>query len=219
MPRIARGLVDGFTYHILNRGNGKRTVFCKSKDYEVFLSLMQEAKERTPISIFAYCLMPNHFHLVVMPERGGDLSRWMQWLMTSHVRHYHGHYGTSGHIWQGRYKSFIVKQDGHLVSLIRYVEANPIRARLVSSAKEWVWSSHRFRIEGISCPLVDLLPVELPENWAEMVDEPLATCDIEKVRTSVSRQCPYGDPSWQKEICETYGLQMTIRPRGRPKKK
>ena len=219
MPRIARGLGDGFIYHVLNRGNGKRTVFCKSRDYEAFLLLMQEAKDRIPISMYAYCLMPNHFHLVVMPERGADLSRWMQWLMTSHVRRYHGHYGSSGHIWQGRYKSFIVKQDGHLLNLLRYVEANPIRARLANSAREWLWSSHKARIEGASCGLIDVPPIDLPEKWAELVDEPLSVSDIDDIKTSLSRQCPYGDSVWQTEICEAYGLQMTTRPRGRPKKK
>lgn len=219
MPRIARGLADGFIYHVLNRGNGKRVVFRKVSDYEAFLSLMEDAKMRVAISIYGYCLMPNHFHLIVMPDRGVDLSIWMQWLMTSHVRRYHGHYGTCGHVWQGRFKSFIVKQDGHFLNLLRYVEANPVRAGLIGSAKEWQWSSHRFRIEGKSCMLLDELPLELPGDWERLVDTSLPDSDLEAVRNSMSRQAPYGDAVWQTQVCQLYGLEMTTRPRGRPRKK
>jgi len=100
MPRIARGLVDGFIYHLLNRGNGRQAIFHSAKDHEAFINLMEKAKERYLVKIFAYCLMPNHFHMGLMPNRAEDLSRWLQWLMTSHVRRYHRHYGSSGHVWQ-----------------------------------------------------------------------------------------------------------------------
>jgi len=219
MPRVARGLVDGFTYHVLNRGNAKQIVFHKEKDYAAFVSLMKEANVRLPISIYAYCLMPNHFHLVVMPQKGEHLSIWMQWLMTSHVRRYHGHYGTSGHIWQGRFKSFIVKQDEHLLNVLRYVEANPVRAGVVKSAKDWQWSSHRMRIEGTQSALLSTLPIELPHDWGRLVDESLAIADLEKLRKSVRRQTPYGDLFWQTEICKKLGLESTTRSRGRPRKK
>jgi len=99
MPRITRGLANGFIYHVLNRGNGRQQVFHKEQDYKAFIDLMYEAKNRYPVKIFAYCLMPNYFHIVLMPNKSEDLSKWMQWLMTSHVRRYRRHYGTSGHIW------------------------------------------------------------------------------------------------------------------------
>ncbi len=133
---------------MLNRGNGRQTVFKKEKDYEAFINLMKEAKERYPIKIFAYSLMPNHFHMVIKPTLAQELSKWMQWLMTSHVRRYHRHYGTSGHVWQGRFKSFIIQEDVHMLMVLRYVEGNPVRAKLVSSAKEWFWSSHEERIKS-----------------------------------------------------------------------
>jgi len=219
MPRVARGLVDGFTYHVLNRGNGKQAVFHKDRDYSAFVSLIQEAKARLSMSIYAYCLMPNHFHMVVMPNKGEDLSIWMQWLMTSHVRRYHRHYGTSGHIWQGRFKSFIVKQDDHLLNVLRYVEVNPVRAGIVTSAKDWQWSSHRLRSEGSQSTLMSPLPVELPDDWERLVDESFTLSDLEKLRKCVSRQTPYGDLFWQAEICKKLGLESTTRPRGRPRKK
>ncbi|MFQ5963900.1 MAG: transposase [Candidatus Scalinduaceae bacterium] len=110
MPRIPRGLSDGLVYHVLNRGNGKQSVFHEDKDYEAFFGLMKEAKKQYSLKLLAYCLMPNHFHVILMPAQAGDLSKWMQWLMTSRVRRYHRYYGTSGHVWQGRFKSFIIQE-------------------------------------------------------------------------------------------------------------
>jgi len=219
MPRIARGLVNGFVYHVLNRGNGGQEVFHKNQDYAAFIDLLEEAKARYAVKIFAYCLMPNHFHMVVVPVQAEELNKSMQWLMTSHVRRYHRHYGTSGHIWQGRFKSFIIQEDNHLLTVLRYVEGNPVRAGLVNSAKDWLWSSHREAIgEGASL-LVDEIPIELPRDWNRYVDEPLTQKDLERLHQSVNRQSPYGALMWQIQVSKELGLESTIRPRGRPKKK
>lgn len=218
MPRIVRGLADGIIYHVLNRGNGKQRVFHKSRDYEAFINLMKKAKELYPIKIFAYCLMPNHFHMVVMPMKAEDLSKWMQWLMTSHVRRYHNHYGGSGHVWQGRFKSFPIQNDNHLLTVIRYVEGNPVRASLVSSTKDWEWSSHRENVGEIPYALVSKPPIELPQDWSHYVDQPITKNELEKLRQSVNRQSPFGTLSWQEKVSKELGLESTIRPRGRPRK-
>jgi len=219
MPRIARGLVDGFVYHVLNRGNGGQEVFNKDQDYKVFADLMKETKARYSIKIFAYCLMPNHFHMVVVPIHAEELSKGMQWLMTSHVRRYHQHYGTSGHIWQGRFKSFIIQEDNHLLTVLRYVEGNPVRAGLVNSAKDWSWSSHREAIGERACLLVDEIPIELPRDWNRYVDQPLTGKELEELHQSVNRQSPYGISTWQIQVSKQLGLESTIRPRGRPSKR
>ncbi len=218
MPRVARGLAGDHIYHVLNRGNGKQEVFHKKGDYAAFIDLMKEAKERNPVKVFAYCLMPNHFHLVMMPEKGEELSRWMQWLMTSHVRRYHRHYGSSGHIWQGRFKSFIIQKDEHLLTVMRYVEGNPVRAALVKSANEWLWSSHMERLSESDNDLIDDIPMELPANWGSYVDEPLTAKEMELMRESVNRQSPYGQADWRVTISQELGLESTLRPKGRPKK-
>jgi len=218
MPRIARGLVDGFIYHILNRGNDRQKVFHKDQDYKVFVSLIEESKSKFLVKIFAYCLMPNHFHIVGMPIKGEELSRWMQWLMTSHVRRYHQHNGTSGHIWQGRYKSFIIQEDNHLLTVLRYVEGNPVRAELVTSAKDWRWSSHGERIGLLPAKLITQIPIKLPDNWDKFVDEPLTLKEIDKVHISLNRQSPFGETNWQQKICKEFKLESTITRRGRPRK-
>ena len=218
MPRIARGLVDGFIYHVINRGNGQQVVFRKNEDYKAFLRVMKKAKQRYAVKVYSYCLMPDHFHMVLSPVKAQELSRWMQWVMTSHVRRYHHYYGTSGHVWQGRFKSFIVEQDDHLVTLMRYVEGNPVRAGLVGSATDWAWSSHRETLGQKSRKLIDEIPIELPGNWERFVDDPLPASELEKLRESVKRQCPYGSASWHSEWSEKLGLESTLRLRGRPKK-
>ena len=218
MPRIARGLVDGFVYHVLNRGNGGQEVFQKDQDYAAFIDLMKEAKARYAVKMFAYCLMPKHFHMVVVPVQAEELNKSMQWLMTSHVRRYHRHYGTSGHIWQGRFKSFIIQEDNHLLTVLRYVEGNPVRAGLVNSAKDWLWSSHREAIGEGARLLIDEIPIDLPRDWGGYVDEPLTQKDLQRLHQSVNRQSPYGALMWQIQVSKKLGLESTLRPRGRPKK-
>lgn len=218
MPRVRRGLVDGFVYHVINRGNGKSDVFLKQMDFEAFIEIIAEAKTQYDVKLFSYCLMPNHFHFLVAPRKADDLSRWMQWLMTSHVRRYHKHYGTSGHVWQGRFKSFIVQKDHHLITVARYIEANPVRAGLVRKAHQWIWSSHMETSGEKPRSMADEVPVKLPENWREYVDTPFSGIELERVRKSVNRQAPFGSLTWRDTMCRELGLESTLRPRGRPMK-
>lgn len=127
-----------------NRGNGGTIVLRKDADYAAFLALLQTAKSKYPVRVLGFCLMPNHFHLVVQPATEVALSPFMQWWMTSHVRRYHRHYRSHGHIWQGRFKSFPIQQDAHLLTVLRYVVRNPVRAQLVESVTQWPWSSLHF---------------------------------------------------------------------------
>ena len=110
MPRTGRASTGGMYCHVLNRGNGRAEVFHDQADYAAFAELLARACGRVPMRILGWCLMPNHFHLVLWPRGDGELAGWMQWLMTSHVRWYHRRYGSSGHVWQGRYKSFPVQR-------------------------------------------------------------------------------------------------------------
>jgi putative transposase len=162
--------------------------------------------------------MPNHFHLLLRPERASNLSRFMQWLMTSHVRRYHSNNRTCGHVWQGRYKSFIVEEDVHLLAVVRYIEGNPVRATLVQSAREWRWSSHGERLHGCSGNLVDDLPLGLPLDWTEYVNAPMTDAEITRMRQSMCRGAPFGSLPWQRTICESLGLESTVRAKGRPRK-
>ena len=212
MPRIPRGQVAGHAYHVLNRGNGGTTVFHKDGDYMAFLDLLATAKSRFAVKVFGVCLMPNHFHLIVQPATEAALSPFMQWWMTSHVRRYHQHYRSHGHVWQGRFKSFPIQQDGHLLTALRYVLRNPVRAGLVEHAMDWPWSSLRFP------NLSDPLPVEMPPEGVQWIDHPLFDHELVTLRTCVNRQQPFGREDWQEKIAATLGLESKMRQRGRPRK-
>jgi putative transposase len=217
MSRAGRGLVDGFIYHVINRGNNRQEIFQKDEDYRAFIGLMKEGGGLYPVDILAYCIMPNHFHMVLRPMKGEELSKWMHWLTTNHVRGYHQHYGTSGHLWHGRFKNFIVQEDAHLLTVVRYVEANPVRTGLVASARDWEWSSHRENAGSKSRVVTSQISIQLPKFWERHVNTPLTEVDLGALRQSVNRQTPYGAPLWQMELCEKLGLESTLRARGRPR--
>lgn len=219
MPRIARALGDNCYYHIINRGNGRQQIFHKDEDYAAFLGLMQQARVKHPVRLHAWCLMPNHFHMLVQPEHGDELNKYMQWLMTSHVRRYHAHYKTSGHVWQGRYKSFIIQSNEHLLTVARYIEGNPVRAGLSPTAVQWLWSSHTARTAGSDGLQPDTFLLSLPDDWTAYVDMPLTDREIEKLRKCVNRQAPFGEEDWQHELCREMGMESTLRPIGWPKGK
>ena len=216
MPRTARASVGGVCYHVLNRGNGRQLVFRKQDDYRAFLKLLKQSSERLPMRLLGYCLMPNHFHLVLWPKQDGELSRWMQWLLTAHVRRYHRHYGSSGHVWQGRFKAFPIQRDEHLLTVLRYVERNPVRATLAARAEAWPWSSAGELVTS-ECPTIAAWPVPRVPNWREWVNKPLTERELEAVRRSIARGTPFGSASWQHRTARRLGLESTLRPRGRPR--
>ena len=162
--------------------------------------------------------MGNHFHLALWPFADGDLSRWMQWLLTAHVRRYHRHYHSSGHVWQGRFKAFPIQQDEHLLSVLRYIERNPVRANLVSRAAEWPWSSARLWLPDADRSLVHRGPVPRGAEWLDWVNRPQREADLAAVRSSIHCGTPYGSADWTKRTAHRLGLESTLRPRGRPRK-
>ncbi len=185
-------------------------------DYNSFVRLMLKACERTPMRVLAFCLMPNHFHLVVWPYEDGDLSHWMQWLLTSHVRRYHRLRGTSGRIWQGRFKAFPIQQDRHLLTVLRYVERNPVRANLVTSARDWAWSSIAALRDHKTRQLLTPSPVGKPADWLTVVDTPVNENELEALRQCGSRNAPYGNSDWAIKTARELGLESSLRPVGRP---
>jgi putative transposase len=215
MPRTARALVGGLCYHVINRGNARATVYHNENDYRAFLTLMKLATERVPMRIIAYCLMPNHFHLVLWSYKDGDISRWMHWLLTAHTKRHHRLRKTSGRIWQGRFKAFPIQQDRHLLTVMRYVERNPLRANLVETAADWDWSSiGRTRaIHGLTTPP----PVTKPDNWLDVVDKPHTQAEIESLRRCSAKNMPFGSESWTRSTAKNLGLTSSLRRPGRPK--
>jgi putative transposase len=217
MPRTARACSAGYTYHVLNRGNARAEVFHKPADLDAFLDIMAEALLRTPMRILAYCLMPNHFHFALWPREDGDISRWMHWLLTTHVGCYLRHYRSSGHVWQGRFKAFPIEEDEHLLTVLRYIERNPLRAGLVERAEAWPWSSLRWLAFPDQAP-VRLEPGTVPRGreWVEDVNLAMTEAEVERVRECVRPDRPFGSAEWTAATARTLGLEYSLRPRGRP---
>jgi len=224
MPRVARASVGGICYHVINRGNDRRDVFLKDGDYQAFLKAMGHACIEIPMPVLAYCLMPNHFHMVLLPKADGDLSRWMHWVQNTHVRRYHQDYHRSGRIWQGRFKAFPIESDEHLLTVLRYAECNPVRANLVQRAEEWLWSSARFwtaagKASADRPSFLESGPVKRPRDWLSWVNRAATAGELESVRRSVLRGVPFGSPNWTARMAAELGLESTLRPPGRPRKK
>jgi putative transposase len=165
-------MVAGGCYHVINRGNNRSTVFLSQDDYAAFLQLIEQAQVRLPIGVLAFCLMPNHFHLVVAQRSADDTSRWMHWLMTTFSVRHHERHGSCGRVWQNRFKALPIEQDAHLLTVMRYVERNALRAGLVDRAEAWPWGSLAWRQPGSYRGLLAPSPVPLPANWLEYVNAP-----------------------------------------------
>jgi putative transposase len=223
MGRPLRTSLGGYVYHVLNRGNGRLDFFHKDGDYDAFLRVLAAAQEQVPgVRLLAYCLMPNHWHLLLWPEEDGALSAFMHWLTLTHTQRWHAHYKNvgQGHLYQGRFKSFPVQRDEHYLTVHRYVERNALRARLAAKAEEWRWGSLAQRL-GLGMPLGPALadgPVQLPKDWSAYVNQPETEAELAAVRRSVDRGQPYGTDRWVKSAASRLGLSATLRPRGRPKK-
>jgi putative transposase len=218
MPRTARAAAGGLVYHVLNRGNGRMKIFRTPEDYAAFVALLIDAKSRADVEVLGFCLMPNHWHLALRPKRDGDLAAFMSWLTNTHVKRYRSHYRqTSGHLYQGRYKSFPVEVDEYFLALLRFVESNPRRAKLVKRAQDWPWSSLGCTRQ-IAQKLLDEWPLERPRGWAALVNEPVSETDRAKILAGIVRGRPLGSDRWTAKTATRLGLSYTLNPRGRPKK-
>jgi putative transposase len=219
MPRTVRASVGGYCYHALNRGNGRARVFHDSDDYHDFVRLLQKACARVPMRLVGYCLMPNHFHLVLWPTGDENLSPWMQWLLTAHVHGYRKRYRGSGHVWQGRFKAFPIEQDEHLRTVLRYVERNPVRASMVARAEDWPWSSLGAWQSPPLLPWLDPGPVPRHADWLDYVAIPQSAAELAALRHSVARGAPFGSSAWVERTAKKLGLESSLHPPGRPPKR
>jgi len=216
--------MGGLAYHVLNRAAGRATVFEKAADYEAFERVLEEAWKRQGTRILCYCVLPNHWHMVLWPRADHELSEFMRWLTVTHTQRWHAnrHTAGTGPVYQGRFKSFPIQQDEHLLWVCRYVERNALRANLVERAEDWQWCSlWRRRQAGKEVGRFLLAkktwPVEPPRNWLTVVNRAESAEELEALRHSVIRGAPFGGPRWQRCIAAKLGLDSTLRPRGRPK--
>lgn len=220
MGRPQRAAQGGYVYHVLNRANARMTILENKGDYEAFEKVLAQAVERTATRLLAYCLLPNHWHLIVWPRKDGELSRFVGWLSLTHTQRWHAHRHStgSGHVYQGRFKSFPVQEDEHFYAVARYVERNAMRAGLVRRADQWQWGSLHRWLRGLAADkgLLAAWPVPRKSDWVAHVNAAQTEAELQAVRRSIVRGSPLGDASWSARTAHRLGLESTLRPQGRP---
>jgi putative transposase len=223
MPRPRRCLLGGMVFHVLNRGVNRRTLFHDAGDYEAFVADVLETLRTRPMRICGFCLMPNHWHMVLWPEKDGQVTSFVHHLASLHALRWkrrHNEVGL-GPLYQGRFKAFPVQTDHHFLTVVRYVERNPLRANLVQAAQAWRWSSLG---QSSSGPAIPISPWPCGDSrstqrveWIDWVNTPQTVAEEEALRRCSRCGSPFGDGQWSVATAGCLGLESTIRRPGRPR--
>jgi putative transposase len=226
MSRPIRIYYPGLIYHILNRGNNRQVVFVEDNDYQHYLDILQKYKEKFDFKIFAYCLMTNHVHLLLQVSERASISKIMQAITIAHTRYYHYKYQASGHVWQGRFKSPIISDDEYLLTTMRYIEQNPIRAGIVKDLRNYPYLSFPANSKPESSNFIDKEqnpvynslgrnPEERANAYTHLALAVLGEQRLQEVRDSLIGKFHYISERFQQEIKEKLTRK---RRRGRPRK-
>jgi len=222
MPRSKRICPAGEVFHVLNRSVARLTLFENLDDYSAFMQVVDETWQKIPLPIFAMSVLPDHWHFVVRPTTDTQLTEFFQRLTVTHTMRCHAHYATggTGHLYQGRFKSFPIQADDHLLTVMRYVEHNPLQAKLVKRAEEWKFGSAWARLQKQAVPdwLATPKKPTLPRQWRSLVNKPQSEAEQAAVRNCITRGTPFGSDKWISNAAARLSLESTIRPRGRPRK-
>ena len=222
MPRIARIDIGNHVYHVLNRANARVQIFDTDDDYKQFENILEDAVKKYSMRLLTYCIMPNHWHLVLHPKHDGDMGQFMGWLTNTHTRRWHTKKDTvrQGHLYQGRYKSFLCQEDNHFLILACYVERNAKKAHLVKKAEHWRWYSVWRRKHGNleQKSVLSPWPMEIPRAYIDWLNQPQTQEEEDKLERSISKDAPFGNESWTERTVKKFGLEQTLRSGGRPKK-
>ena len=222
MPRPKRASPPGVVCHVLNRSAKKSRLFVADSDYEAFLRVLALAVDRFNVALFAYCVMPNHWHLLLSPKATRELSRFMHWVTTTHARRWQLACDADGlgAVYQGRFKSIPIEAERHFLWACRYVERNALRANLVERAENWRWSSLWQRQNNDCGPCLAPWPILIPDNWLEHVNSPQTFAELEAFRRALNLGQPFGGDEWAKDVVgvNTSPARMRGRPRKCPRK-
>jgi putative transposase len=223
MPRSPRRSIGNEVYHVLNRAAHRYRMLRTDKDFLAFEQLLYQSHARFPdVRILAWCLMGNHWHLLLWPKKDGELSAFMFWLTMTHAARYRAAHHSVGYgpLYQGRFKSFVVERDEYLLTAGRYIERNPLRAGVVKRAEEWRWSSLWVRQNGSAEQKAILhdWPIDMPGKWVELVNKPQTQAEEDAMAVSIERSRPLGKPTWQRTMAAKLGLNSCFRDPHRPAK-
>lgn len=227
MPRQQRLVVEGYPHHIISRGNNRSAIFYQDRDRYLFINCLKDAKEKTKSKIYAYCLMTNHVHLLIEPSTEHGLGNMMQSLGRKYVQYVNQTYNRTGTLWEGRFKSSLVSKDEYLLACSRYIELNPVRAKMVKDPKDYPWSSFGFRAEGRTDTILDEDPVyfglgktkkERELNYKKSFLDNILDEELNLVRTTTQRGGIIGGKEFVDKISKLLGRDVALREKGRPKK-
>ena len=228
MPRRPRLFVADIPYHIIQRGNNRNPIFFSDEDYLFFLEVLREAKTKHPCLIYSYCLMTNHFHLLVEPQEKENVSFLMKLLGAKYVRYVNRTYKRTGTLWEGRFKCSLIDEELYFLSCLHYIEMNPLRAGIVTSPELYRWSSYRFRAYGKKSPILDLdswynslgsNETERQLKYRQFFQHLMPEANGKLIREMTDKGGIVGSAAFKEHIEKIIGRDIIFRLPGRPKKK
>lgn len=214
MARLARVVIPGVAHHVTQRGNRRESVFFGDADYRLYLDLIATAARASGVETWAYCLMPNHVHFIMVPTDGDGLRATFAQAHRRYTGVIHARHRWTGHLWQGRFSSTAM-DEAHVHAAIRYVDLNPVRVGLATKAADWPWSSARAHLAGRDDGLVTVGPVlRRVGDFAAYLDEPGEAGLIEALRRSRSTGRPVGAKDWLAALEASSNRSLAPRKRG-----
>ena len=215
MARLARLVIPGMPHHVTQRGNRRQRTFFNEGDYEAYLDLMAEWCREEGLEIWSYCLMPNHVHLIAMPRTETSLRRAIGETHRRYTRRINFREKWRGYLWQGRFASFVMDEP-HLLAAARYVELNPVRAKLAAHAAEWPWSSARAHLSGRDDRLVKVAPLlAMVGGWEGFLKSALREEELRELRDHGRTGRPLGDETFLDRLETLVGRQLKPQKPGR----
>ncbi len=219
MARLARVVIPGMPHHVIQRGNRRQQTFFRDGDYAAYLELMAEWCREEGVEIWGYCLMPNHVHLIAVPASKAALRRAVGEAHRRYTRRINFREKWRGYLWQGRFASFVMDEP-HLLAVARYVELNPVRARLVENAAEWRWSSARAHLQGRDDSLVKVSPLlAMVGDWQGLLDSAVPEEQMKELQGHARTGRPLGDETFVEQLEQLLGRTLKPQKGGRPRKK
>lgn len=227
MPRTARVVLPAYPHHVVQRGHNQQVCFVDGSDYERYLKTLAEFKRKLGVKVYAWCLMTNHVHLLLEPSNATSLGLLMR-LSGRQTRHHNRLEGRSGTLWEGRYKSSLVQYEGYLLACCRYIELNPVRARMVAAAHDYPWSGCRARLGYARSAMLDLDPCYQAlgmdesarrERYSEFLRSAIPEGEWALIRTAVRRGQLTGNEAFSDQVAATLHRRIENRGPGRPARK
>jgi putative transposase len=220
MPRIARVVAEGYLHHVVQRGNNRENIFFDKSDKEKYLCLLKKYSDKWKSSILAYCLMTNHVHLLIRPHEELSLWKMMQGITLCYTQYVNRKYKRTGRLWESRYHSCVVDNDKYLWSVAKYIEQNPIRAKMVTTVEEYKYSSARSHLEGFKNEILseELFDENQRSDYAEFIRVNIPEEDMKEIRRFTRTGRPLGSEQFVSGMEAIFQREFFLKSPGRPKK-